>query len=105
MAERADHRAEEQRFLTEMVAALGAPAVAALARIADQLGLDYGGIDFTLDATGAIVVFEANATMAVYRPDPAPQWAYRQPAYDAVVSAVRDLLKSRVGVGLGTTGP
>jgi hypothetical protein len=102
MAERADHRAEEAHFLGGMRAALGAPAVAALEQIAVRLDLDYGGIDFTLDAAGNVVVFEANATMAIYRPDPSPQWAYRQPAYDAVVGAVRSLLMRRVGAAHGS---
>jgi glutathione synthase/RimK-type ligase-like ATP-grasp enzyme len=53
----------------------------ALEAVYATLGLDYAGIDFGLSAEGTILVFEANATMAVYRPE--------------VIAAVRDLLVSR----------
>ncbi len=95
MAERDDHRAEEERFLTDMPAALGAPVVARLEAIGRALNLDYGGVDFGLDAAGNAIVFEANATMAVYPPPAEERWTYRQPAYDAVVAAVRALITRR----------
>ena len=95
MAEHAAHRAEERRFLDDMRGALGAPAVAALERAAHALGLDYGGIDFGLDRAGNVVIFEANATMAVYAPPAEERWAYRQPAFDAIVAAMRALIESR----------
>lgn len=92
MAARADHRDEERRFLSDMAETLGAPVVAALEAIGRALGLDYGGVDFGIDAAGNVIVFEANATMAVYPPPSGAQWAYRQPAYEAVVAAVRALI-------------
>jgi glutathione synthase/RimK-type ligase-like ATP-grasp enzyme len=92
MAERADHRDEERRFLGDMAATLGAPVVAALEQIGRALGLDYGGVDFAIDTAGNVIVFEANATMAVYPPPAGAQWAYRQPAYEAVIAAVRALI-------------
>jgi len=92
MMERADHRDEEARFLTEMPSELGSSAVEALASVARVLGLDYAGVDFALDSAGNVNVFEANATMAVYLPPPGDTWAYRRPAYDAVIAAVRRLL-------------
>jgi glutathione synthase/RimK-type ligase-like ATP-grasp enzyme len=95
MAERADHRAEERLFLNDMAAALGPRVCSALHAIAARLGLDYGGVDFGLDAAGNVVVFEANATMAVYRPEAEERWSYRHPAYDAVVAAVHALIRSR----------
>jgi hypothetical protein len=104
MAEYAGHRAEERRFLDDVRGALGAPAVAALERAARALGLDYGGIDFGLDAAGNVVIFEANATMAVYAPPAEERWAYRQPAFDAIVAAVRALIEHRA-VPTNWTGP
>ncbi len=94
MAERDEHRAEEARFLTDMTGVLGARALAALEGIGRALALDYGGIDFGIDAAGNVVVFEANATMAVY-PPAGEQFAYRRPAYDAVIAAVRRLIAER----------
>jgi tetratricopeptide (TPR) repeat protein len=95
MAERAEHRAEERRFLEDMRGTLGPRTVAALERAAQALGLDYGGIDFGLDPAGNVAIFEANATMAVYAPPAQERWAYRQPAFDAIVAAVHALIERR----------
>jgi hypothetical protein len=92
MEERPQHRAEEQRFLADMPGVLGPQIMETLANIAGALGLDYGGIDFGIDAAGNVVIFEANATMAVYPPLADEMWAYRRPAYDAAVLAVRNLI-------------
>lgn len=99
MAERADHRAEERAFLEEPRTALGAPAMAALDDVRRALGLDYGGVDFALAPDGRIIVFEANATMAVFPPPAGEQWDYRRPAYAAVVGAVRAMIAARVPAG------
>jgi hypothetical protein len=100
MDERPEHRAEERAFLDDMPAVLGARVMATLANISRALGLDYGGLDFALDAAGNVVAFEANATMAVYPPVTGEMWAYRRPAYDAVVRAVRESIVQRAGVKL-----
>lgn len=95
MADHAELRAEEAAFLGDMPKALGDKALAALERIAETLGLDYGGIDFALDAAGRVLLFEANATMIV---PPAPEgevWAYRRPAYETVQAAIRTLFATR----------
>jgi tetratricopeptide (TPR) repeat protein len=95
MAENAAYRREEHAFLSDMRGALGDAAVDALGAIGTRLGLDYGGVDFAIDAAGRVVVFEANATMAVAPPGPDERWAYRRPAYDAVVAAVGGLIAGR----------
>ena len=97
MRDDAGHRAEEARFLDDPRAALGANVFETLALIGRMLALDYGGIDFGVDASGRVVLFEANATMAIYPPEPDPCWGYRRPAYDAAVAAVRALLAERAG--------
>jgi tetratricopeptide (TPR) repeat protein len=91
----AEHREEERAFLNDMTGVLGARNVATLQAIAAMLGLDYAGIDFSIDASGTMIVFEANATMAVYPPPAAERWAYRRPAYDAVIAAVQTVLLRR----------
>ncbi len=90
------HRAEEGAFLADMAAALGATAIAALRAIAERLGLDYGGIDFAIDAAGRVVVFEANATMFVPPPsvDDRP---IHVAAVERIDAAVRTMLLSRSG--------
>ncbi len=95
MAERADHRAEEAAFLADMAAVVGRRGVRALEEIVATMGLDYAGVDFGLDAAGTILVFEANATMAVALPDAGEMWGYRRRAADRVIAAVRAMLVER----------
>lgn len=95
MANDADHRAEEARFLADPRGVLGAGAFAALERVGAALGLEYAGVDFALDGTGAVVVFEANATMIVLPPGPEPIWDYRRPAVARVIGAAQSLLRAR----------
>jgi tetratricopeptide (TPR) repeat protein len=92
MAANEAFRERERRFLTDPHAALGADAWSALERVAASIDLEYFGIDFALDAHGNVVVFEANATMAVRYPAEEALWAYRRPAVDAVLGAVRAML-------------
>jgi hypothetical protein len=75
-----------------MAGVLGAGVMATLAAIAAALGLDYGGIDFGIEANGSVVIFEANATMAVYPPLAGDVWTYRRPAYEAAVRAMTALI-------------
>jgi hypothetical protein len=92
MAAQPAYREREAAFLRDPVGVLGERAWSALGRIAETLELDYAGIDFTLDARGAVVVFESNATMAVRYPPEDPMWAYRRPAVDTVLDAVGKML-------------
>jgi hypothetical protein len=95
MAETPAHRGEDAAFLTDIAAVVGPRGVAALGRIAAALGLDYGGIDFGLGSAGEILFFEANAAMVVTPPTDDPKWAYRRPAVDRVIAAVRAMLTGR----------
>lgn len=92
MREREEHRAEEAVYLDDMTAALGSAAVATLETIRQALGLDYGGIDFALDAHGNVVVFEANATMAVFNPDDDACFDYRRPAVERIIAAFQAMV-------------
>ena len=60
-----EHRAEDAAFLRDMPGVLGKSAMAALKQIQEPLHLDYGGIDFGLSEDREILLFKANATMAV----------------------------------------
>jgi hypothetical protein len=92
MGDHPEHRAEEERFLGDMDAALGPRAVEALRAIDALLGLDYGGIDFAIDAQGRVVVFEANASMLIAPIAPDERFAYRVPAFARATEAVQRLL-------------
>jgi glutamate/tyrosine decarboxylase-like PLP-dependent enzyme/Flp pilus assembly protein TadD len=92
MKDRPDHRAEEQRFLSDMPGVLGAKAMSGLKQLQAMLGLDYGGIDFGLNQQGEILLFEANATMVVEQPTEDPRWDYRRVAVSRIHDAVRQML-------------
>jgi glutathione synthase/RimK-type ligase-like ATP-grasp enzyme len=95
MAENADHRLEEAAFLANMPAVLGPKAMTALEEIQNALGLDYAGVDFGLNEDGDLLLFEANATMVVSRPDDDDRWSYRRNAIDRVVDAVAGFIREK----------
>jgi hypothetical protein len=92
MAHSAAHRAEDAAFLEDMAGVLGPRAMRALERIRDALGLDYAGADFSLGREGEILLFEANATMAVPLPDQGEQWDYRRGPVRRIHAAVREMI-------------
>jgi hypothetical protein len=92
----AAHRAEEAAFLDDMAGVLGPERLRALERVKDSIGLDYAGIDFSIDAAGRIVVFEANATMVILQPQ-GEEWADKRAAAQRVEAAVHSMLLERAG--------
>jgi hypothetical protein len=102
MAESPANRAKDEAFLADMAGTIGQRAIAALDRIRATLALDYGGIDFAVNASGEILFFEANATMVVYPPVADLKWAYRRPAVEAVLTAVWTMLVDRAAASLGS---
>jgi hypothetical protein len=101
MATNAAFREEERRFLEDMPAVLGQRAMAALTGIGAALGLDYAGVDFALANDGSVLLFEANAAMAVIPPGPEPIWDYRCGAVEAVSRAVTRMLAQRLQRSIG----
>jgi hypothetical protein len=95
MADRPDHRREEENFLGDMRTTLGEKAIAALERIRDALGLDYAGIDFGLGRNGDLLLFEANATMVIAPPAADERWAYRRTAINTILDAVVAMVMQR----------
>jgi hypothetical protein len=89
------NRAEEAAYLNDMAGYLGPRATAALAGIAATLGLDYAGIDFGIGADGNVLVFEANAAMAIYLPDDDERFAYRRDAIARIAGAARRMFSER----------
>ncbi len=96
MAGSAPHREEDAQFLAGMQAVLGLVGIATLDRLQRALGLDYGGVDFGLGADGRILLFEANANMAVIRPPGEAIWEYRRPAVERIYEAFHRMLLHRV---------
>jgi tetratricopeptide (TPR) repeat protein len=99
MADNPEHRAEDAAFLDDMPRVLGDRAMKALSEICRTLGLDYGGIDFSVSSEGDILLFEANATMIVLPTDKDPRWDYRRPAVQRILDAVQRLLTRERAAG------
>jgi glutathione synthase/RimK-type ligase-like ATP-grasp enzyme len=95
MANNTDHRGHDAAFLDDMTGVIGSKAVAALERIRDTLGLDYGGIDFGLSPSGEVLVFEANATMVVNPPEADVRWVYRRAGVSRILDAVTAMIARR----------
>jgi hypothetical protein len=90
------HRAYDAAFLENMAGVLGSRALDALRQIQRTLALDYGGIDFGLNENGDVLLFEANATMAVIPPKQDTIWDYRRPAVERIYLAVLTMLTQRL---------
>jgi hypothetical protein len=95
MAYSADNRLHDRAFLDDMAGFIGPRGMAALERINAALALDYGGIDFAVNAAGDILFFEGNATMVMAPLGSDEKWAYRRPAFDNVFAAIRAMLLDR----------
>ena len=89
------HRAEDEAFLNNVAGTIGAKALQGLEQICKKLGLDYAGIDFSLNENSELVLFEANATMFVDLPPMDEIWAYRRAPCQQILDAIRTMLISR----------
>ncbi len=69
--------------------------MASLHQLNDVLGLDYLGVDFSLDQKGEMLLFEANATMRVFPPAPDEKWAFRREPVHRIMEAIRALIIKR----------
>jgi hypothetical protein len=105
MAASGAHREEERRFLDDMAGVLGSRAMAALEEISRGLALDYAGIDFGLGPDGSLLLFEANAAMAILPPDPDPMWDYRRAPINRALDAVKRMLLARAAARTALSVP
>ena len=96
-----NERAADARFLRDPRGVIGEAGYETLGLIGRALGLDYGGIDFSVGRDGRIMVFEANATMSVVPAGSDERWAYRRPVLAGVREAFRAMLAARAAVTHG----
>jgi hypothetical protein len=68
---------------------------AALAAIAERVGLEYVGVDCGVGPAGELLLFEVDAGMTVHAMDPASMFPYKQPQMAKVFAAFRDMLLRR----------
>ena len=87
-------QADENRFLRDPAAYLGAKAIDALYAIRDTIDLDFFGIDFTLDSERNVIVFEANAAMR-HNFDHAENFPYTRPHLERVSEAFTAMVERR----------
>ena len=92
MAESAEKRAEEARFMAEFDTGFAARHRDALAAISTRLGLDYVGIDCGETADGSLLLFEVDSGMTVHAMDGADLFPYKQVQMKKVFEAFRRML-------------
>ena len=86
---------EEAAFLANPASVFNEAHDQALKVIRDRIGLDYFGIDCTIDSAGNLLVFETNASMLVH--DHNAEFPYKAPHVRAIKAAFEALLRDRAG--------
>ncbi len=97
MGESAEKRAEEARFMRDFEHDFARRHEAALALIAQRIGLDYFAIDCGQMPDGRLVLFEADIAMIVHAMDPPDLFPYKAPQMRKVFDAFRTMLLARAG--------
>jgi glutathione synthase/RimK-type ligase-like ATP-grasp enzyme len=97
MKESAEKRAEEARFMADFDGDFARRHGAALAAIAERVGLDYFGIDCAETADGRLLLFEGDIAMIVHAMDSAEIFPYKPPQMQKVFAAFRAMLQARSG--------
>ena len=93
MLESADKRAEEARFMAGFDRDFATRHQAALAAIADRIGLDYVTMDCAETPDGRLLVFEAGNGMIVHAMDPPELFPYKPPQMRKVFGAFEAMLR------------
>jgi len=92
MAESAEKRAEEERFMIDFDNAFARKHAETFHAINERVGLDYLGIDCGETADGKLLIFEIDSCMIVHAIDPVDIFPYKQPQMNKVFSAFRRML-------------
>lgn len=95
MSEHQWMRDEEARFLEDPRSAFDGPRFDALVQIGAAVGLEYFGIDCTIDPQGRVLVFEADAAMLVHSSDPPDLYPYKRQYVPRIYRAVERMIDSR----------
>jgi len=94
MMESAEKRAEEARFMAEFDRHFAPRHVAALAGIAERIGLDYVTMDCAETRDGRLLVFEVGNGMIVHAMDPPELFPYKAPQIRKVFAAFEAMLRN-----------
>jgi hypothetical protein len=95
MAEHQWMRDEEAAFLEDPRTAFDQARFETLVEIGKAVGLEYFGIDCSIDANGDVLVFEADAAMLVHTSDPVDLYPYKQQFVPRIYRAVERMIDRR----------
>ena len=87
-------RREEEEFLADHTRIFGPAHAATLVAIRDALDLEFFGIDCGIDRDGALVLFEANASMLIHANDSRDLFPYKQGSFERIRQAFDQLIES-----------
>lgn len=99
MAQSAAKRAEEEKFMVEFDESFAARHGAALAQIAQRVGLDYFAIDCAEAKDGQLLVFEGDNSAIVHNMDPPDIFPYKAPQMRKLFDAFVTMLYRHAGRG------
>ena len=97
MARNAAKRAEEEKFMVEFDEGFAARHSAALAQIAQRVGLDYFAIDCAETKDGKLLVFEGDNSAIVHNMDPPDIFPYKAPQMRKLFDAFVAMLYRHAG--------
>ncbi len=98
MAESAEKRAEEERFMLDFDSGFACKHAEAFRAINERVGLDYLGIDCGETSDGKLLIFEVDSCMIIHAIDPVDIFPYKQPQMNKVFSAFRRMLQGAIQV-------
>jgi hypothetical protein len=88
-------RVEEEQFMARFDTDFARRHAAALAAVAERVGLDYFGIDCAETRDGRLLIFEADIAMIVHAMDDPQIFPYKGPQMRKVFDAFRAMLRER----------
>jgi tetratricopeptide (TPR) repeat protein len=100
MSENEWMRTAEAAFLADLSSSFGGALAAALSDVAVRIGLEYFGIDCSIDRDGRLLIFEADPAMLVHTSDPVDLFPYKQQYIPRIFRALEAMLDKRKGLRL-----
>jgi hypothetical protein len=88
-------RLEEENFMQTFDSGFAVRHRAALAAMADRVGLDYFTVDCAENKCGELLIFEADNTAVVHNMDSPDMFPYKPPQMRAIFEAFADMLYRR----------
>jgi hypothetical protein len=99
MTHSAAKRLEEETFMRTFDLGFGRRHQAALAGMAERIGLDYFTVDCAETRDGALLIFEADNTAVVHNMDPPDIFPYKPPQMRRIFDAFAAMLERQVALG------